>query len=340
MRTFLWFLQQCEAASAGFLQHSVCFVMKEPQSRLCDFLSHILSKKFSKKLERSSIVEELEALRYDQTAQMGLFGAPEVADISVQQPCWLDGVLVPGESASFLTQAQKNTQLAQLSDILTKSLNKTYFFEMSFKDFDGSKAFFEDHPQVISVKIPDILSFEDFSLCAQLWVFSSAIPLQELFGLRLEMQLDHAFVLFDHASSVSRRTWEAFKEYAFGLLSSSSQLRDLSESFWTRNSKRFFNEWRRVGPEYPETFWVAYWSTQLWLAYFYIDRAHHVDKITPTGQEHGLSPWFTWKSGWKKYSKAYCEALHARLYEIDLELKNGSDGQVLEYLFNQHFLGN
>lgn len=337
MQSFLWFLQQVDTRSQDLYSRHICFVAREVQLRLHDFLSHVLGKSANKKLLVSSLSEELELARYDQTAQLGLF-APDDGHPSSGSLAWLQDFLVPAESVGFLTQAQKSAELSKLASVFEKNPNKTYFFEISAKDFEGSKAFFEELGTCVFVKLPEALSPEEFSACASLMGFSSSIPLQELYSTRLEMPLDHALILFDHASCVSKRTWDMFKDYSFALLSSNSQLRDLSESFWTRNSKRFFNEWRRIGPEYPESFWVAYWSSQFFLAYFYIDRAQQVTKITPAGVEHGLSPTFTWKNGWKKYSKAYCEQLHSKLYEIDFELKNGSDGVVLEYLFNQHFL--
>ena len=310
--------------------------MREPQLSLYDFVSQVLEKKAGQKLVATSIPDELEASAYDQTSQLGLFSTGEIQ--TTGHMTWLQDFLVPAESAGFLTQAQKTAECSKLAAVLGKNPNKAYFFEVSVKDFEGAKAFFDELSTCVFVKLPEALTLDEFAKCADLIGFSSSIPLQDLFAMRLEMPLDHALVLFEHASCVSKRTWDAFKEYSFGLLASNSQLRDLSESFWVRNSKRFFTEWRRIGPEYPEAFWVAYWSTQLWLAYLYIQRAQQVAKITPAGAEHGLSPSFTWKNGWKKYSREYCEQLHSQLYEIDLELKNGSDGEVLEYFFNRHFL--
>ena len=337
MQSFLSFLQHMQARSQDLPARNICFVARESQIRVYDFLSHVLSKQLSKKFLVSSVPEELELSSYDQTSQLGLFATGEMGT-AVGSAFWLKDFLVPSDSAGFLTQAQKSAELSRLALVFEKNPNKTYFFEISVKDFEGSKAFFDAVSGCAFVKLPEALSPEEFALCADLMGFSSSISLQDLYTTRLEMPLDHALILFDHASCVSKRTWETFKEYSFGLLSSNSQLRDLSESFWTRNSKRFFAEWKRIGEEYPESFWVAYWSTQLFLAYFYIERAQHVAKITPGGAEHGLSPTFTWKNGWKKYSKEYCEQLHSKLYEIDLELKNGSDGAVFEYFFNRHFL--
>lgn len=334
-QSFLWFLQQLEAQKSSFSR--VCFVVREPQVRLFDFISTVLEIKADQKSSLSSVPDELEASTYDQTSQLGLFSVGE-AQTSVQI-IWLQDFIVPAESANFLTQAQKTAECAKLATLFEKNPNKTYFFEISVKDYEGLKTFFDGLSSCVFIKLPEALTLDEFAKCADLLGFSSSISLEDLFSLRLEMPLDQALVLFEHAPCVSRRTWDAFKDYSFGLLSSNSQLRDLSESFWVRNTKRFFTEWRRVGPEYPEAFWVAYWSTQLWLAYFYIQKARQVAKITPAGAEHGLSPSFTWKNGWKKYSQEYCEQLHSRLYEIDLELKNGSGGEVLEYFFNQHFLG-
>jgi hypothetical protein len=150
--------------------------------------------------------------------------------------------------------------------------------------------------------------------------------------------LDDSLIFIEHGACVGRKGLDSFASYSKNLLTSNVQMRDLSEFFWTKDAKKFFQAWSSLSAEYPEQFWVSYWSNQFFLAYFFIERASSGVKVTPVGQEHALSPNFTWKQGWKKYSKSDCVELHNRLYEVDCELKNGSSETALEMFFSGHFL--
>ncbi len=161
---------------------------------------------------------------------------------------------------------------------------------------------------------------------------------EALYDLRPHLSLDDSLIFIEHGACVSRKGWDFFGQYSENLLSQTVQMRDLSELFWTKDAKKFFSAWSRVSLDYPEQFWISYWSNQFFMAYFFIERASAGTKVTPVGPEHALAPSFTWKMGWKKYSSQQIVILHNRLYEVDCELKNGSDETALEMFFSGHFL--
>lgn len=330
MQSFLQFLQiRSDLASAG----SFCFVTRESQALLGDFIRRVILKSGQGNVVCSDLAQEIQTLAYDTTAQLGLFAGDAV--LQAKKNCWLSDLFA---TETYLTSQQKMTLLKKLRDLIEKNATSRYFFELDARDVETHKALLNEIENVHLIKISDSISFEEFAAMADFFERSASVSLQEAYGLRPSMSLDHAIIILEHISCVSRRTFGSFERYLFGLFPSSVQLRDLSEAFWTRNSKKFFTDWERMADEYPDGFWVSYWSTQLFTAFFFIDRSLREGKVTPVGAEHGLSPTFTWKLGWKKYSKAYCVELHDRLYEVDCELKNGSDQTALENFFSGHFL--
>ena len=307
--------------------------MREPQALLGDFVRRVMLKNGQLHLVCSDLAQELQTLAYDTTAQLGLFGGTAI--LQAKKNCWLSDLFA---TETYLTAQQKIALLKKVRDLIEKNAASRYFFEVDARDVEAHKTLLNEIENLHLIKISDSISFEEFAAMAEFFERSASVSLQEAYGLRPSMSFDHAIIILEHVSCVSRRTFGSFERYLFGLLPSSVQLRDLSEAFWTRNSKKFFVDWARMADEYPEGFWVSYWSTQLFTAFFFIDRSLREGKVTPMGAEHGLSPTFTWKLGWKKYSKAYCEQLHSVLFEIDFELKNGSSPEALEYFFNKHFL--
>ena len=340
MQAFDLFLTQILRKEKEVLGKNICFVYQQNEPvRLQEFICGLFRTHFSQKIGSTTLIYERENPNYDLPDQLSVFVAPEAAVVRTAVLWLQDFLLARSDEVGFLTLSQKQAAFIQLKELLLAT-KQHYFFETSAKDAQLLQEFFDTSDVILFVKVPEKLSFDVFSLCAKAVGFSSSISLEDIFGLSFEMSLDSALILFDHVACVSRRTWEISKGYLFGLLSEVNELRDLSEAFWTRNQKRFFVEWNKVSADYPESFWVSYWSNQVFLAYFYIDRASSAQKITPQGQEHSLSPTFTWKNGWKKYSKSYCFTLHKILFEIDSELKKGSTESILEYFLTTHFLGN
>jgi hypothetical protein len=340
MQAFDSFLAQILRKEKEVLGKNICFVYQQSEPvRLQEFICVLYRIHFFQKIAPTTLTYEGESPNYDLPDQLSVFVAPEAALVHTAASWLQDFSLARSDEVGFLTLSQKQALFIQLKELLL-STTKHYFFEASAKDAQLLQESLGASVQVLFIKVPEQLSIEVFSLCAQAVGFSSSIPLEEIFTLSFQMSLDSALILFDHVACLSRRTWESSKGYLFGLLSDVNELRDLSEAFWTRNQKRFFLEWNKISADYSENFWISYWSNQVFLAYFYIDRASSGQKITPQGQEHSLSPTFTWKNGWKKYSKSYCFILHKILFEVDSELKKGSAESILEYFLTTHFLGN
>ncbi|MBM3894118.1 hypothetical protein FJ366_00745 [Candidatus Dependentiae bacterium] len=334
MKSFAAFFSEIINKREDMWNTHVFFVYQHMHSvRLQPFIATILKKRYSLRILNALTAEELKREDNENREQLSLFGSSEV--LLRPDIVWLVDFL-SSPDGSFLNQAQKQAFFKQFYSLLGSSV--VYCASLSQKDADLLKSFLGERAHEVEfVKIPDRLSYDDFLLCACLADFSSTIELREVYSLFFELSLDQALVLFDHVGCMSKKTWEKSKDYLFSLAFEGGELRDISEFFWTKNAKRFFAEWSRLASEYSDVFWTSYWSNQLFLAYFYIDRASENPKTTPQGQEHSLAPYFTWKNGWKKYTKTYCVQLHQKLFELDCELKNGSESSAFEFFFNAHF---
>lgn len=320
--------------NASSSKRLVCFVVKEQQFLISDFMRRVVAFE-SGKFRYSDLEEEASSTKYDSCDQQCLFGDVEQASADVTV-CWLQDFPQNPES-TFLSPTQRHAKINELSAISAKNTASLYFFSLSQREFDANPGVLEGLG-ALCVKIPEALDYELFSACAYFFELPATCDCRGLYNLRPNLSLDDSLIFIEHGACVSRKGWDFFAEYSENLLASTVQMRDLSEFFWTKDATKFFSAWSKIAQEYPEQFWISYWSNQFFLAYFFIERASSGVKVTPVGQEHALSPNFTWKQGWKRYTKQQCAALHNRLYEVDCELKNGSDEMALQFFFSTHFL--
>lgn len=83
-----------------------------------------------------------------------------------------------------------------------------------------------------------------------------------------QMSVDEALVLLRHAEYVPTKEWAAADEYLQKFLPVHASLQMLSELFFKQDYAAFFAYWAQIGDQYGEMFWVAFWSEQLWRAYW------------------------------------------------------------------------
>lgn len=319
--------------TAAASQRVVCFVSKELQALLPDFMRRVVAFEGGA-FRYSTLEQEATASKYDSYDQQGLFSEELVS--SAVAPCWLQDYPQNAE-AQFLTPTQRQTKFVELHALAAKNTAAIYFFALTQREYDANPQALESLG-VCVVRVPEVLDFELFSACTYFFQLPSTCSAEDLYDVRSGLSLDDSLILIEHGACVSKRGMGQFAGYSENLLSPNVQIRDLSEFFWSKDAKKFFMAWSRILGDYPEQFWISYWSTQFFLAYFFLERTALNPKTSPVGQEHALAPWFTWKAGWKKYTKQQVVALHNRLYEVDCELKNGSAVNALDVFFSAHFL--
>jgi len=108
------------------------------------------------------------------------------------------------------------------------------------------------------------------------------------------------------------------------LLMPEKSLFTLSGFLLARNGQQFFRAWAAIASDFPEIFWVSYWSDVLWRAYYFATRMQS-GNIVEAKQIGIRLPFSFLQRDWKTVNTAYLKNAVVRLYEIDRDLKNGAE---------------
>lgn len=111
---------------------------------------------------------------------------------------------------------------------------------------------------------------------------------------------------------------------------------ELSESFFSMNKKKFFMLWSFLEKDYPPIFWLAFWSEQIWRAYYVCLYLEKKDFVAAKKMSFKLPRNFTTQS-WKNFSRVHLQFLYKNLYNIDFCLKKGSSFYSLDLMYLSHF---
>lgn len=161
----------------------------------------------------------------------------------------------------------------------------------------------------------------------------------KLFAIKKEYSFDQLCLLKEYAGLLGANNMgQFFDTWIEKLVISDVSLFYLSQLFFEKNSAEFFIQWHKVRSLYPDQFWTAFFSEQLFKGYFYIAHKGQV----PLDQKQlvfGL-PFSFLKHDWKMFQSKELQLAHEKIYEIDLSLKrNGSLYQLDVFcmsFFNNH----
>ncbi len=158
-----------------------------------------------------------------------------------------------------------------------------------------------------------------------------------LFDAVSSLSLDFACSLINYLELIHAKYLDNFLPYVINLCEAEPALSQLSEHFFAKKSRAFFLVWSKIGSKYPEMFWLAYWSEQVFKAY-------HVKKFLQEkqfGKAKQMSfrlPFTFMKRDWKLCSLPYLSNLYEELYAIDFAIKKGSTFYSLDLFYFKHFL--
>ncbi len=244
-----------------------------------------------------------------------------------------------------------------LGDLTLLSEQDTKFWLNYFKDYSGPHTvlFFisDTNPQLqqllqnkskeqIFVKLEPTIDKNSYINFYKFFLNQNIDPsfVENLFSARSLIPLDIASILFNYQSLLGKKHEAFFSDWADKIVISEKSLFTLSQHFFAKNNTQFFELWAQVKDTYPDEFWVAYWSDQLWNAIFYIQymRAN----MTKEAKYINRLPFAFIQKDWKKCAFYELQTAHEFLYQIDYGLKNGTatngiDLWLFKY-FNNQFL--
>jgi hypothetical protein len=188
--------------------------------------------------------------------------------------------------------------------------------------------------RMLVVELPDKV---DSVLYASLFLFLYPdTPLDPTFVRRLffhqqTLSLEGATLLMMYQRVMGKNAELFFKNWFARIYSPSKPLYQLSQYFFAQQPQKFFTHWKECLEDYPEEFWVSYWSEQLWHALLFVVRARTGD----FGYEQAYRLPYSFRDrDWSRYSPETLVKAHQFLYQFDYTLKNSVESHGLELMYH------
>lgn len=200
-----------------------------------------------------------------------------------------------------------------------------------------------NNPESIVVDIPDTCTkelFLDLVLFTEDSITDSMnFFVQQLFsGTTKEIPLDAACRVMQYATLLGTHQAVFIKYWMPHFVSSDHSLFSLSQHLFAKNEKVFFKTWATMMVDYPDIFWVSFWSEQLWRATIYIQLMSSNNRIEAEKIAYRLP--FSFKNkGWFSWKTSELVAAHSFLYTTDTILKNGGTMFNVELFYSKLFAG-
>lgn len=171
--------------------------------------------------------------------------------------------------------------------------------------------------------------------------FYPTASLDEAFVSRLFCQnqkitLDEACLLMGYQTVVGRKSETFFAQWLTKLITPEKSLFTLSQYLFARQPTLFLQQWKSIKNDFPDEFWVSYWSEQLWQAALFVMRAREQGYDVAKKAAYRL-PFSFINKDWQKYSQQSLIHAHQFLYKLDYNLKNSAGTHGIE-LWYQKFL--
>jgi len=159
----------------------------------------------------------------------------------------------------------------------------------------------------------------------------------KLYRYRKEYTIEQLCVLLEYAAVLGKNTDLFFEQWIDQLVVSDVSLYYVSQLFFEKNSSDFFDTWSKIRPVYSDQFWTAFFSEQLFKAYWYVTWQA---RVAPEHKAitYGL-PFSFLKQDWKLYQAITLQQAHQKIYEVDLLLKSGGNPSRLDLFIIQFFKG-
>ena len=160
----------------------------------------------------------------------------------------------------------------------------------------------------------------------------------KLFKKHDSLSLDTACLFMSYVLLSGANTEKFFATWLDKLVVSETSLFTLSQHFFAKNIKVFMKLWSEMADNFPPTFWVTFWSEQLWRAYHFVNYSQQQQFAQAKRISYRL-PFSFMQRDWRKSSLEELQHAHQKLYEIDVALKNSAGTGAFDLFFSNYFLG-
>lgn len=197
-------------------------------------------------------------------------------------------------------------------------------------------------PLAHEIVVPQVLDRKQFQVLLHEALVPSARAqsiVKIIFARTKTVPLETAVLLVRYSTLVGRSMQEFVDQWLDKLVVPETSLFTLSQYFFAKDARNFFALWSRVGQTYPEQFWIAFWSEQLWRAYHVVQ----FNKVRQFAQAKKIAfrlPFSLIQRDWQKLKCKELSNAHSFVYEFDHRMKNSGSPQFLELLYTEFFAGN
>jgi hypothetical protein len=192
---------------------------------------------------------------------------------------------------------------------------------------------------MLQVAIPQTLTKKQLEKVAELLYPEAASSLYtklQTTSISSEYTLDTATLTLSYIRLIGNSVDEFKKDWYPKLLPADNSLFTLSTHFFAQQKEQFFAMWSEVQHDYPDQFWIAFFSEQLFKAYGFIAHSRKNDHIGAKKMGYRL-PYSFMRTDWKRYSLEQIAHMHHELYQLDYHIKQGGEPQF-DLLFSEFFL--
>lgn len=160
--------------------------------------------------------------------------------------------------------------------------------------------------------------------------------IDQLYMRTEKIPLDTACVLIQYLQVLGSSAQEFFTHWIDKLVVPDKSLFLLSQYFFANRSTHFLNMWSGIKDEYPEQFWISFWSEQVWRALFYCQSMQQRDIANAKKIGYRL-PFSFLQKDYRNCSVQLLQEAHEALYDLDGKLKNGGSVIGLDLFFLRYF---
>lgn len=153
-----------------------------------------------------------------------------------------------------------------------------------------------------------------------------------------DISLDTVCMLLHYLELINAKQLDEYMPFLSSIMGTAPSLTTLAEHFWAKNTKSFFHVWGSVYKDYPDIFWLSFWSEQIWKAYHVVHFLSEKNFIQAKRMGFRL-PYSFMNRDWQKTNTKELARAYEFLYHIDYALKTGSTFCSLDLFYTHYFTG-
>lgn len=312
------FLKAAKSATFWQERNNICFVSNMYQGIWFSFLFNALRKK-------SLLSYPYQRLFLDTTEKTTLYGALNQSILGMYSFFWLGD----------LTEEKETNRWLEFAHFV---LNYKGPHIISYFVNNSSKLL--ANKSIDAIVLPTELSLSQVIECAAFFDITfdtkKMALLKKIIPPEALPSLDFTCMLVTYLELISTKYLYDYMPFLESISGTSPSLTLLAEQFFSKNAHAFFQTWSKLSEKYPEVFWIAFWSEQIWRAYHVIENLNQKNFAQAKRMSFRL-PYAFIKRDWQQTNPHSLLAAYEFLYAIDYAIKNGSSFCSLDLFYMKYF---